>query len=473
MAAAPLCGQAVHPRDLNFPPLSFEPPDPLSLRHLLNSGLRAYLAENPTLPLVNLVAMIDYGSLYDPQEKAGLADLMQDSLVKGGSAGYPGARLEERIDFLGGSISFYVGQRTATLSLSVLSKDMQEGLSIFFDLLQNPQFSEESLEVARNRMIEGLKQANDSPRPVLEREYARLLYGEHPLTRITTKSTVEAVERADLLEIHKKYFFPGNVILAASGDFRLADLKRRINRLTRQWQNRKTEKLQIPAEFAKITPGVYFIQRPINQGYVNMGHLGISDDHPDFFAVQVMNFILGGGSFTSRITSKVRSDEGLAYNTGSRFTFSPGLPGLFAGYVQTKSETVSYAIELIRREFERIRNEPVLDSEMETALNYYQESFANIFATPDSTVRSFAMLEMQGKPFDYYKNYRRSIAEVDKEKVLEVAAKHIRPEELVILVVGDWEPCNRGSEKFPHGLDHFGPVQKIALIDRLSGEEIK
>ena len=186
-----------------------------------------------------------------------------------------------------------------------------------------------------------------------------------------------------------------------------------------------------------------------------------------------MNFILGGGSFTSRITSKVRSDEGLAYNTGSRFTFISGLPGLFAGYVQTKSETVSYAIELIRREFDRIRSEPVLDSEMETALNFYQESFANIFATRASTVRNFARLEMEGKPLDYYKTYRQRIAEVDKEKVMEAARKHIRPEELVILVVGDWEPCNRGSEKFPHGLDHFGPVQKIALIDRITGEEIE
>ena len=142
------------------------------------------------------------------------------------------------------------------------------------------------------------------------------------------------------------------------------------------------------------------VQKDINQGYINVGHFGIKDTNPDRFAVDIMNFILGGGSFTSRITTKVRSDEGLAYNTGCRFANRHLFPGTFFGYVQTKSATVHYAISLILEEFKRIRQEPVTDEEMETAKNYYLESFPSLFSSPIATLGAFADLEYDGFPMD-------------------------------------------------------------------------
>ena len=136
---------------------------------------------------------------------------------------------------------------------------------------------------------------------------------------------------------------------------------------------------------------------PINQGYINIGHLGLEDTNPDYYAVQVMNFILGGGSFSSRITSKVRSNEGLSYNQGSRFTYRWGFPGTFSGYVQTKSSTVGYAISLILDEFNRIRKEPVADAEMDTAINYFIDSFASSFEIAPGDHGGFANLEMTGQ----------------------------------------------------------------------------
>ena len=186
-----------------------------------------------------------------------------------------------------------------------------------------------------------------------------------------------------------------------------------------------------------------------------------------------MNFILGGGSFTSRITTKVRSDEGLSYNQGSRFTYRWGLPGTFSGYVQTKSSTVGYAISLILAEFDRIRKEPVTDAEMETAVNYYLESFADQFQLPQSTMSSFANLEMTGKPMDYYKTYRAKIQAVTKARVQEVATKYIQPDKMAIMIVGDFEPCNKGGDKWPGPLDKLGKVHRITLIDPMTGQEIK
>ncbi len=463
-------GQAAKPSDLKFPSLKFDPPDPKEYRLQLPNGLRAYVQEDHSLPLFNISAIINFGDLYVPEEKTGLGSVMGDTLIKGGTKTREGETIEERIDFLGGSLSFFVGDRTSTLSLFVLGKDLDEGLGLFFDVLMNPEFREDALKLSQARLIDQLRRANDQPSAILSREYTRLLYGDHPLTWQPTQKTYEGISSVDLKEVHAKYFFPKNIILAAAGDFSWKDLGPKINKLTSGWKNKA---LTIPAfskKFPSFEPGVYFIQKEINQGYISLGHLGIEDTNPDYFAVQVMNFILGGGSFTSRITTKVRSDEGLSYNQGSRFSYTWGFPGTFSGYVQTKSATVGYAISLILEEMERIRKEPVSADEMETAVSYYLESFADIFQSPQATMSNFALLEMQGKPMDYYKTYRNKFENVTKEKVLEVAKKYIYPDKMAIMIVGDWEPCNKGGDKLAGPLDRLGKVHRVSLRDPLTGE---
>lgn len=462
--------QVTRPEDLKFPPLKFEPPNPANFRVVFANGLRGYIKEERTLPIVNITAIIHTGSLYVPKEKAGLDAILSECLIKGGTRTRTGSVIEDRIDFLGGTLNFSVGERTAMLSMSVLSKDLDEGLDLFFDVLMNPEFREDSLKLAKGRLIEQMRSANDNPSQVLAREYEKVLYGDHPLTYQATKATVEGITQADLKAFHARYFFPKNIIIAAAGDFSRDQLKNKINKYASKWANKPLSFPTISKNFPQPEPGVYFIQKKINQGYISIGHLGIEDTNPDYFAVQVMNFILGGGSFTSRITSKVRSDEGLAYNTGSRFTYRWGFPGTFAGYVQTKSETVGYAISLILKEFERIRQEPVSDAEMETAINYYLESFADFFQSPIGTMVNFANLELQGKPMNYYATYRDKIKAVTKEKVLEVAKKYIHPDKMVIMIVGDWEPCNKGSDKFPGPLDRLGKVHRVKLVDPLTGQ---
>ena len=163
----------------------------------------------------------------------------------------------------------------------------------------------------------------------------------------------------------------------------------------------------------------------------------------------------------------------MLFRSGSRFSYRWGFPGTFSGYVQTKSSTVGYAISLILNEFNRIRKEPVTDPEMETAINYYLESFSSAFESPHATMATFANLEMTGKPADYYKTYRDKIKAVTKAKVQEVANMYVRPDQLVIMIVGDFEPCDKGGDKWPGPLDKLGKVHRINLTDPLTGEEIK
>jgi predicted Zn-dependent peptidase len=462
--------QVQKPSDLKYPTLKYEPPDPKDFRTEFANGLRGYIKEDRSLPLFDISAQINFGGLYVPADKKGLAEVMSGSLIKGGTKTREGSEIEERIDFVGGSLSFRAGERTSTLSLSLLSKDMDEGLELFFDVLMNPEFRESALNLERARLISQLRQANDQPSGILSREYERLIYGDHPLTRQPTQKTYESITQADLKEVHALYFFPKNIILAASGDFEKSALKAKINKTITGWKNRSLKTPPFSQKFQEPEPGVYFIQKQINQGYISLGHLGIEDTNPDYFAVQVMNFILGGGSFTSRITMKVRSDEGLSYNQGSRFRYRWGFPGTFSGYVQTKSSTVGYAISLILDEFSRIRNEPVKDSEMDTAINYYLESFSNSFESSQRTMSEFADLEMTEKPMDYYKTYRDKIKAVTKKKVQEVANKYIHPDKAIIMIVGDFDACNEGGDKWQGPLDKLGKMHKIDLKDPLTGE---
>lgn len=460
----------LHPDDLEYPPLTYNPPDPKDFRTEYDNGLRAYVQEDHSLPLFNISALINFGDLYVPRDKKGLASVMSQTYIKGGTKTREGSDIEDRLNFIGGSLNFRAGERTSTLSLSVLSEDIDEGLDFFFDVLKNPEFRKDSLELAKASLIQSLRQANDSPSGVLSREYEDLLYGDHPLTWQPTQATYESVTSADLKAVHAQYFFPENIILAVSGDFDSAELESKINAAVAGWENKSLEISEFSKDFPEPEPGVYFIQQNISQGYINLGHLGLEEDNPDYFAVQVMNFILGGGSFTSRIVMKVRSDEGLSYSQGSRFSYRWGFPGTFSGYVQTKSSTVGYAISLILDEFNRIRNEPVMDSEMETAINYYVESFANSFQSPQSTMSTFADLEMTGRPMDYYRTYRDNIAAVTKEQVQEVANKYIHPDQAVIMIVGDFEPCNEGGEEWPGPLDKLGKMHRITLRNPLTGE---
>jgi zinc protease len=308
--------QVQKPSDLKFPPLKYDPPDPMEFRTEFANGLRGYIQEDHSLPLFNISALINFGSLYASEEKLGIASVMSETLIKGGTTTKEGSVIEERIDFLGGSLRFRTDERTSTLSLTILSKDIEEGLDLFFDVLMNPEFREDPLDLAKARLIDQLREANDQPRTILSREYEQILYGDHPLTWQPTQKTYKGITSEDLKAAHSQYFFPENIILAASGDFNKAELKAMIDTFVSGWKNHTLSIPSFSKTFPQPNPGVYFIQKQINQGYISLGHLGIEDTNPDYFAVQVMNFILGGGSFTSRITMKVRSTEGLSYNQG-------------------------------------------------------------------------------------------------------------------------------------------------------------
>ncbi|HHS14222.1 MAG TPA: insulinase family protein [bacterium] len=457
-----------HPSELKFESLTYNPPRAEEYRITLSNGMIVYMVEDHSLPAVDLQAFIRTGSIYDPVNKKGLAQMTGSVMRTGGTASLSGDELDEKVDFLGASLSSTIGTRRGSASLFVLSKDLEEGLELFADMLMNPVFEESKITLYKDQTMENLKARNDQPRRLLGLEFDRLLYGDHPFVWETDRAALETITRDDLIDFHNRYFRPNNVILAAAGDFDRDEMVRKLEFVFRSWTPEEIDFPSLPEVKVKNRPGVFMVQKEISQGYVNVGHFGVKDTNPDLYALDIMNFILGGGSFTSRITTKVRSDEGLAYNTGSRFVNQHDFPGTFYGYVQTKSSTVQYAVSLILDEFRRIRSERVSESEMETAKNYFLDSFPNRFSSSLNTMAAFAELEYDRFPLDYYDHYRANIEKVSRDEVLRVAKKYIKPDQMSIFIVGDIEACKAGSPDHPGSLEKWGKMTVIEPLDPMA-----
>lgn len=460
-----------HPDELTFPDLQFTPPDPGDYRHQLDCGATAYIAENPEVPTFDLTILVRAGSIYEPREKAGLASMTAHLMRNGGTQGMTASEIDERLAYLAGSVSVSMRVDQGRVSLFCLSKDMDEGLDILRQVLSAPTFEPAALDQHRADVLSELEQRNASTSSIESREWAFLLHGDHPSTQPfrRTGESVQSITQEDLRAYHKTYFFPRNFTLAVAGDFETKDVLKKLNALLSDWPISPSEIPPIPDQIVDPKPGVYLIgKEEVNQSRVRVGHLGVKRDIPDQYALRVMNDILGGGGFSSRITRRVRSDEGLAYSTGSRFERPVDYPGTFQAWFQTKHATVAFGTGLIVEEIERIRTEKCTDETLEISKASLISSLVNPFGSKASIVETFADDDYTGRPDGYWKDFERNVEAVTPDDVLEVAQKYLHPEKLIYLVVGDPEAVGRGSDKHADRIEDFGEVTILPLRDPVS-----
>jgi predicted Zn-dependent peptidase len=349
--------------------------------------------------------------------------------------------------------------------VSVLKEDTDKGLKMLADVLMNPRFDEDEIRRYKERALQGLEHRYDRPGTLLGDVCDKLMYGDHPAGRLPSKSAIESITKNDLVEFHGKYFRPNNCIVAVAGDFDKDEMTGKLEKLFSEWKAAQVEFPEIPEVERKFTKGVFVVAKDINQGYVCLGHAGIKEDNPDVYAVRLMNAILGGGGFTSRITSRVRSDEGLAYSVGSYFNTPVEYTGTFGCSFQTKSRSVAYAVSLVMEEINRIRTELVSEEDLQQAKDLFIERFPSIFSGRGSSayasVQALARNEYNRHPFDYYEKYRNNYREVTREKILDVAKKYLNPDGLKIVVVGKPEEVRKQDGVHPVKLEDFGTVQSV------------
>ena len=467
------------PEKLTFPPLIYDAPNPADYRVELESGAVVYIYPDRERPLIDLSVNVRGGSYLDPKGKEGLAGLTGYLMARGGIPSSPADKLDEELEFLAARLSSSFGGLSGSMGLNLLSKDADRGFEILRAVLAAPSFQEDKLALRKTQTLQGLKQRNDDSKNIESRERNFLAYGERFwFNRHTTAASLESIRREDLLAFHHEWVHPQNFIVSVSGDFDRDEMLKRLDGVFAAWPHPGKKAPPVPQDQKYGKPGVYIVNKDVNQGRVSIMLPGIRWDAPDYYAIQVMNDVLGGGGFTSRITNRVRSDEGLAYSARSAFPGGVYYPVVFRAGFQSKSSTVAYATSIVLEEIERITREPVTKEELLTTKKSFIDTFPNNFASAAQVVSAFASDEMIGryaKQPHYWANYRDNIESVDIAAVQHVAKQRLKLDHVIILIVGQKEEILKGHPDHPVKLSRLvkGGVKELPMRDPLTMQPAK
>jgi predicted Zn-dependent peptidase len=452
------CGeqQAANYRNLKYPKLGdIEVPEVEQVT--LANGMRLFLLEDHELPLINLSVRIRTGSIHEPAEKIGLASMTGQVMRTGGTATMTGDEMDEELEAIAASVETGIGLNSGSASMSVLKGDLDKGLSILADVLMNPAFREDKIQLAKMQAASAIARRNDQVGAVAGREFDKLIYGpESVYARHEEYATIGSITRDDLVAFHKRYFGPNNAMLAVWGDFDTKEMIAKIEQAFENWEKVDLHFPKVPEVKYEFRKTVNVIRKDdVNQSNVYLGHIGGLRSDPDYFALIVMNRILGGG-FTSRLFRNVRSREGLAYSVFGAYSANYDYPGEFYVGCQTKSESTVYAIRAMLREVEKMRESEVTDEELALAKDSFLNSFVFNFDTRGEVVNRLMTYEYYGYPADFLLQIKENVEEVSKADVLRVAKKHLKPDEVQILAVGR-------PQDFGEPMSSLGAVNEIDI----------
>ncbi|MFP3866715.1 MAG: M16 family metallopeptidase [Desulfobacteraceae bacterium] len=423
---------------LASPGIAAPPAQVLGQRYKLSNELIWLFSEQPDLPLVTMELLIKAGVLQEPQGKAGLANLTAAMLLSG-TQSRSATQISEEIDFLGARLGASGGQDYAVLRLTVLKKNLSPALELFQDILFNPVFAPAEIARKVERFIGQLKSEQDEPGVVAARAFARALYGSHPYSYpvIGTEADLPSLTQKDLVNFHRQYYRPNNAILAVVGDLRPAEAQQYIEKFFGNWEpDPVPERESSPIPELKQSQ-VLRIDKDITQAHIVLGQVGIKRQNPDFYGFLVMNYILGGGGFASRLMDNIRDDRGLAYSVGSRF--DPGVgPGPFEITLETKNATAGVALREALKEQQRIRTELVTEKELSEAKSYLIGSLPRKMDSNAKRAWLLGYVEFYGLGLDYPWRYPDLINRLTREEIRSVAQKYLSPRQLLV-VVGNQE----------------------------------
>ncbi|MDI6775979.1 MAG: pitrilysin family protein [Syntrophales bacterium] len=439
-----------NPDRLRYPPLHFKLPQ--AQRVTFDNGIILYIFPDHKLPILNIFAVIRTGAMYDPEGKEGLAELTGTVMRTGGIDTMMGSAVDEELDLIAASVKVSMGMESGSATLSVLRKDIDAGLKIFSGILMHPTFEENRFLLAKNLKTEELRRISDDPQKLTFREFSRILYRGNPRGRLASVSSVKNIARDDLIQFHKRFFHPANVMIAVSGDISREEAIAKVNQYLGTWHVSEKHD-EIPPPVVNRGCGIFYLAKDLPQSIIITGHLAPGEGTPDFYPFTVLDFILGSGGFRSRIFGEIRNNLGLAYSVGS-FYRGKSNHGVFGAYAMTKATSTVKVLSLIRSIIEDVKKGGVSGSELALAKKSINNSFIFSFLSADQIAYQQLMTEYNKLHEDYLVTYRNKIEKVNEDDIKRVALKYLSQEGTVTLVVGN-------ENAFDQPLSLFGKVNKI------------
>jgi len=415
-------------------------------RSVTNNGITLLWLEQASLPVVSVEVLVRAGAMLDPQNKAGLAN-MTARLLEEGTETRSATEISETSDFIGARFGASAGKDYTTIQLRVLKKELATGFDLLSDVLMHPKFDENEVTRIQKQVLGGIRAEKDRPGAMAMRAFQAAIYGDHPYRHavVGNEDSVPTIRRSDLMAFHQKYYRPNNTIIAIVGDIKEAEARKLLQDYLGKWEDApvtfpKTAKL--PPLNQKI---VKHIEKDLTQATVLLGHHGIHRASPDYYPVLVMNYILGGGGFSSRMMADIRDDRGLVYSIYSRFSTNL-LPGDFRVSLQTKSSSVGEAIDGVLQEMVKIRKSPVTDVELDEAKAYLAGSFPLRIDSSRKVARLLTQIAFYGLGLDYFKTHVEGIRAVTQAEVQRVAKQYLKPDHYALVVVGKASEINLGDQ---------------------------
>ena len=405
-------------------------------RASLENGLEIVVLEDPSLPRALLGVVVPRGSADVPAAQAGLPSYTAD-LMERGAGERDALAFAEAVDALGATLQAAAGWDSMSVEVAGLSRDLDALAGLLADGVLRPRFDAEEAARLRSQGLAALERAKDDPDTLAHWHLARVLFPGHPygLPQDGTPETLAAFDAAAARALHRGFWVPSGAILYAAGDVEHADIERRARDLFGAWQGEPAPPAPAPPP-APQARRVVIVDRPeLAQATILVGHEGIRRAEPERVAVQLMNTVLGGGGFSSRIMGRVREDEGLAYYAYSGFGMRRA-GGVFLVSTATRGDQAGRSLAMLLEELEGARTRPPSDEEIAHARSLSIGRFGLGLETSDAVVTGLVDLDVYGLPRDSLDTYRTRVREAAAADVQQAARERLHPERAAIVVVG-------------------------------------
>lgn len=416
------------------------------IRVVTQNGMTLLILDQPSLPIVTVNVLVKAGAVYDPDDKAGLASLAA-SLLDEGTKTRSATQIAQTIEFIGGELSAQGSEDFSSARLRVLKKDAALGFTLLADILMNPAFANQEFARIRSQALGGLQAEKDEPGIVADKAFDEIVFRGHPYRRPAngTEETLGKISRKDVIRFYETYYHPNRTIMAIVGDLREFEALELVNKHFGKWTGKGTALQKFSPPTPLDRPVLKLIDKDLTQANILLGHVGIDRKNPDFYAVSVMNYIFGGGGFSSRLVNRIRDEQGLAYDVDSGFEANV-MPGPFTVRLQTRNKAANQAIAGVLAEMKRIRTDPVSDQELADAKSYLAGSFPLRLDTTGKLAAILTVVELHGLGLSYFQDYPNAINAVTKDDVLRVAQKYLHPEAYALVVVAKQAEAQIDSE---------------------------